>query len=232
MHRREHMHTSSITDWITYWIFNTGLCTEETNNKAPPKIIKRFPALFPGVKGRKSSYVSPEKSNRTWGGEGKEKLQGTEEGKGEYISGKTVVALEGGIAFSGSLATEQTLPITPGLLCRFDQLPASGHRKDSGRAVTARKTAKTDTERHAQPRRKTSARRPLAARPPPARSGALRGCGEALGPGQAPRERGGPLAAAVRPASRPTERPRCPLPGRRQADRDIPAPRNKVPQSR
>lgn len=123
------------------------------------------------------------------------------------ICRKAVPAMEGAIVLSGSLPAA---PRTAGLLCRFHQLPTSGRRKDTGRAVTARQTARTDADRHAQPLRKASGRPraragrqpgrpPLAAGPcaPPSlpprpRPSPRGGRGEALGPGQPPRERGRP----------------------------------------
>jgi len=39
-----------------YWTFNTAPCIKETNSKAPPKIIKRFPALFRGIGERVATY--------------------------------------------------------------------------------------------------------------------------------------------------------------------------------
>lgn len=75
------------------------------------------------------------------------------------------------------------------------------------------------------------------ARPPPAQRPrrprpSLRPGSASSGARPPPRAAAGrPLAAAV-PPGRPAERPRCPLPGRRQAGRGGAAPRDKVPQSR
>lgn len=38
-------HASSIRDWATYRTFNTGLCTNETNSKVPPKHYKAISSI-------------------------------------------------------------------------------------------------------------------------------------------------------------------------------------------
>lgn len=76
-HTSKHTHASSIRDWVTYRTFNTGLCTNETNSKVPPKNYKAISSINSRNQW-KSSYVTPEKYNWSWGEDGEEKLQGTE----------------------------------------------------------------------------------------------------------------------------------------------------------